>query len=82
MSEWSTNKASTYWDCTASRFGALSIGRKYGWAQVNHGYRGALEDNKETVACDLFYIRNISMGFDLLVMFMAIRTLLLSRGSR
>jgi sugar transferase (PEP-CTERM system associated) len=53
-----------------------------GWAQVNRGYCATLEDNAEKLAYDLFYIKNISIGLDLLIMFKTLKTLLLSRGSR
>ncbi|HEV2488845.1 MAG TPA: sugar transferase [Candidatus Acidoferrales bacterium] len=53
-----------------------------GWAQVNRGYCASLEDNADKLAYDLFYIKNISVGLDLLIMFKTIKTLLLSRGSR
>ncbi|HET6198776.1 MAG TPA: sugar transferase, partial [Candidatus Acidoferrales bacterium] len=53
-----------------------------GWAQINRGYCATIEDNKEKLAYDLFYIKNISVGLDLLIMFQTIKILLLSRGSR
>ena len=53
-----------------------------GWAQINRGYCATLEDNREKLAYDLFYIKNISVGLDLLIMFQTIKILLLSRGSR
>ena len=53
-----------------------------GWAQINRGYCTTIEDNTEKLAYDLFYIKNISVGLDLLIMFQTIKILLLSRGSR
>jgi len=53
-----------------------------GWAQVNRGYCATIEDNKEKLAYDLFYIKNISLGLDLLILFRTIKILLLGRGSR
>ncbi|MGH9710166.1 MAG: sugar transferase, partial [Candidatus Acidiferrales bacterium] len=53
-----------------------------GWAQVNRGYCVTVEDNKEKLAYDLFYIKNISVGLDLLIMFKTMKILLLGRGSR
>jgi sugar transferase (PEP-CTERM system associated) len=53
-----------------------------GWAQVNRGYCATIEDNKEKLAYDLFYIKNVSVGLDLLVLFKTIKILVLSRGSR
>lgn len=53
-----------------------------GWAQINRGYCATIEDNIDKLAYDLFYIKNISIGLDLLIMFRTMKTLLLSRGSR
>jgi sugar transferase (PEP-CTERM system associated) len=53
-----------------------------GWAQVNRGYNATIEDNKDKLAYDLFYIKNVSIGLDLLILFRTIKILLLGRGSR
>jgi lipopolysaccharide/colanic/teichoic acid biosynthesis glycosyltransferase len=53
-----------------------------GWAQVNHGYCATVEDNAEKLAYDLFYIKNMSIGLDLLIIFRTAKVLLLGRGSR
>lgn len=53
-----------------------------GWAQINRGYCATIEDNIDKLAYDLFYIKNISVGLDLLIIFRTMKTLLLSRGSR
>jgi len=53
-----------------------------GWAQVNYGYCATVEDNTEKLAYDLFYIKNMSVGLDLLIAFRTIKVLLLGKGSR
>jgi exopolysaccharide biosynthesis polyprenyl glycosylphosphotransferase len=53
-----------------------------GWAQVNRGYNFSIEDNKEKLAYDLFYIKNFSIGLDILIFLKTIKILLLNRGSR
>jgi exopolysaccharide biosynthesis polyprenyl glycosylphosphotransferase len=53
-----------------------------GWAQINRGYNVSIEDNKEKLAYDLFYIRNFSFGLDLLIFLKTIKILALGRGSR
>ncbi len=53
-----------------------------GWAQINRGYNVTLEDNREKLAYDLFYIKNVSLGLDLFIMFSTIKILLLGRGGR
>ncbi len=53
-----------------------------GWAQINRGYNVTLEDNRDKLAYDLFYIKNVSIGLDLYIMFATIKILLLGRGGR
>ncbi len=53
-----------------------------GWAQVNRGYCSTLAENAEKLAYDLFYIKNLSVGLDLLVIFKTFKILLLGRGAR
>ena len=53
-----------------------------GWAQVRRGYCSTLEDNVEKLGYDLFYIKNLSAGLDLLIFFETVKILLLGRGSR
>jgi len=53
-----------------------------GWAQVNRDYCATIEDNQEKLGYDLFYIKNISVGLDLLILFKTMKILLLGRGSR
>jgi sugar transferase (PEP-CTERM system associated) len=53
-----------------------------GWAQVHRGYCATLEDNEEKLAYDLFYIRNMSLGLDFLILFQTFKVLILGRGGR
>jgi sugar transferase (PEP-CTERM system associated) len=53
-----------------------------GWAQINRGYNATLEDNRDKLAYDLFYIKNVSIGLDLYIMFSTIKILLLGKGGR
>jgi len=53
-----------------------------GWAQVNRGYNVTIEDNKEKLAYDLYYIKNQSVGLDLLVLLKTFKVALLGLGSR
>ena len=53
-----------------------------GWAQIHRGYCATIEDNAEKLAYDLFYIKNMSIGLDLLIIFQTFKTLLLGRGGR
>jgi exopolysaccharide biosynthesis polyprenyl glycosylphosphotransferase len=53
-----------------------------GWAQVNRGYCLTQADNAEKLAYDLYYIRNMSFGLDLLILFRTLKILLLGRGAQ
>jgi len=53
-----------------------------GWAQINRGYNVTLEDNKEKLAYDLFYIKNVSVGLDLYILFATLKILLLGKGGQ
>jgi lipopolysaccharide/colanic/teichoic acid biosynthesis glycosyltransferase len=53
-----------------------------GWAQVMFTYCGTIEESKEKLQYDLFYIKNMSIKLDLLVLFRTLKIVLLSRGAR
>ncbi len=53
-----------------------------GWAQVQYKYGNTLGDAREKLQYDLFYIKNASLGLDLLIIFQTIKIVLLGRGAR
>jgi sugar transferase (PEP-CTERM system associated) len=53
-----------------------------GWAQVQYKYGNTLEDAREKLQYDLFYIKNASIGLDLLILFQTIKIVLLGRGAQ
>ncbi len=53
-----------------------------GWAQVKYKYGRSVEDSREKLQYDLFYIKNVSIGLDLVIMFQTIKTVLLGRGAQ
>jgi exopolysaccharide biosynthesis polyprenyl glycosylphosphotransferase len=53
-----------------------------GWAQVRYKYGSSVEDSREKLCYDLFYVKNISPGFDLLILFYTIKIILLGRGAK
>jgi sugar transferase (PEP-CTERM system associated) len=53
-----------------------------GWAQVQYKYGNTLEDAREKLQYDLFYIKNASLALDLLIMFQTIKIVLLGRGAQ
>jgi sugar transferase (PEP-CTERM system associated) len=52
-----------------------------GWAQVRYSYGSSVEDAMEKLQYDLFYIKNLSIAFDLFIIFSTIKTVLLRRGT-
>lgn len=52
-----------------------------GWAQVRKGYNETIEDNVEKLAYDLYYIKHLSVGLDLLIIVESIKIVLLGRGA-
>ncbi|HYT20068.1 MAG TPA: exopolysaccharide biosynthesis polyprenyl glycosylphosphotransferase, partial [Candidatus Polarisedimenticolia bacterium] len=53
-----------------------------GWAQVRYKYGNSIEDAKEKLRYDLFYIKNMSPGLDFLIFFDTTKTILLGRGAK
>jgi sugar transferase (PEP-CTERM system associated) len=53
-----------------------------GWAQVRYKYGNTVEDAKEKLQYDLYYIKNASVGFDLLIMFQTVKIVLMGRGAQ
>jgi sugar transferase (PEP-CTERM system associated) len=53
-----------------------------GWAQIRYKYGSSVEDAKEKLRYDLFYIKNLSPGLDALILFDTVKTILLGRGAR
>lgn len=53
-----------------------------GWAQVRYKYGSTIEDAREKLQYDLFYIKNASLGLDLLIIFQTVKTVLLRRGAQ
>ncbi len=53
-----------------------------GWAQVQYKYGNTLQDAREKLQYDLFYIKNASIGLDMLIMFQTIKIVLLGRGAQ
>ena len=53
-----------------------------GWAQVRYKYGNTVEDAREKLQYDLFYIKNASLGLDLMIMFQTVKIVLLGRGAQ
>jgi exopolysaccharide biosynthesis polyprenyl glycosylphosphotransferase len=52
-----------------------------GWAQVRHRYGASVEDSQEKLQYDLFYIKHLSMLFDVFILTETVKTVLMRRGS-
>jgi lipopolysaccharide/colanic/teichoic acid biosynthesis glycosyltransferase len=46
-----------------------------GWAQINYGYGCSVQDAKRKLYLDLYYIKNMSMELDLVILFRTLGTL-------
>lgn len=53
-----------------------------GWAQVRYKYGSTVEDSKQKLQYDLYYIKNMSLGLDIMIMFQTIKIVLLGRGAQ
>ncbi|MBU1057103.1 MAG: TIGR03013 family PEP-CTERM/XrtA system glycosyltransferase [Proteobacteria bacterium] len=53
-----------------------------GWAQVCYPYGASEEDALRKLEYDLYYMKNISIAMDLLVIFHTVKTVLFRKGSR
>jgi sugar transferase (PEP-CTERM system associated) len=52
-----------------------------GWAQVRHKYGSSVEDTVEKLQFDLFYIKHMSIAFDMFIALETVKTVLVRRGS-
>ena len=53
-----------------------------GWAQVNYPYGATVDDARSKLSYDLYYVKNFSVWFDLLVLLQTIRVVLWPSGVR
>jgi sugar transferase (PEP-CTERM system associated) len=53
-----------------------------GWAQVRYTYGASVEDAIEKLQYDLYYIKNLSIALDLVIIIDTIKTVVLRRGAR
>ena len=53
-----------------------------GWAQVSYGYGASVEDAIEKLNYDLFYIKNMSIFMDIVIIFKTVKIVLFGKGAR
>ncbi len=53
-----------------------------GWAQVRYRYGATIEDAEEKLQYDLYYVKNMSMFLDMLILLSSIQVILFGKGAR
>ena len=53
-----------------------------GWAQVNYPYGASIEDARQKLSYDLYYVKRRSLFLDLLILVATVRVILFQEGSR
>jgi sugar transferase (PEP-CTERM system associated) len=53
-----------------------------GWAQIRYTYGASVEDAIEKLQYDLYYIKNLSLALDLVIVLETIKTVVLRRGAQ
>jgi sugar transferase (PEP-CTERM system associated) len=53
-----------------------------GWAQIKYPYGASIEDARQKLQYDLFYIKNYSLVFDAIILFETIKIILFGRGAQ
>ena len=53
-----------------------------GWAQIKYPYGASIEDSRQKLQYDLFYIKNHSLLLDAIIMFETIKIILFGRGGQ
>jgi len=53
-----------------------------GWAQVRYSYGASVEDALEKMQYDLYYVKHLSLRFDLLIALETIKIVVLRRGAK
>ncbi len=53
-----------------------------GWAQVSYNYGATVDDAIEKLNYDLFYIKNLSITMDIVIILRTVKTVLFGRGAR
>ncbi|MGK0435737.1 MAG: lipopolysaccharide/colanic/teichoic acid biosynthesis glycosyltransferase, partial [Planctomycetota bacterium] len=53
-----------------------------GWAQVCHPYGASIEDAQEKLRYDLYYIKNMSLLFDVSIMLRTVAVIMRGSGAR
>jgi lipopolysaccharide/colanic/teichoic acid biosynthesis glycosyltransferase len=53
-----------------------------GWAQIRYPYAASLEEAREKLQYDLYYVKHLSVLLDLVILFHTAKVVLFGRGAR
>ena len=53
-----------------------------GWAQVKYRYGSSIEDAREKLRYDLYYVKHLSVVFDLTIVFDTVKVILFGKGAK
>jgi lipopolysaccharide/colanic/teichoic acid biosynthesis glycosyltransferase len=53
-----------------------------GWAQVNYPYGASIEDARQKLSYDLYYVKHRNLFLDLLILIATVRVILFQEGAR
>jgi len=53
-----------------------------GWAQVNYPYGASVEDAREKLKYDLYYVKNFSLILDMFIIIKTVKVAILGLGAR
>ena len=53
-----------------------------GWAQIKYQYGSSVEDAMEKLRYDLYYIKHLSIGFDLSIVFDTVKVIMFGKGAK
>ena len=67
---------------SALKSSALNSPGLTGWAQINYPYGASIDDAREKLEFDLYYVKNYSLFLDLVVLIQTARIALSGFGTR
>ncbi|MBD8524853.1 TIGR03013 family XrtA/PEP-CTERM system glycosyltransferase [Pseudomarimonas arenosa] len=53
-----------------------------GWAQIRYAYGASVDDAREKLSYDLYYVKNHSLVFDLLILLQTVEVVIFGKGAR
>ncbi len=53
-----------------------------GWAQIRYAYGASVDDSREKLSYDLYYVKNHSLVFDLMILLQTVEVVIFGKGAR